>query len=81
MKKIAKENKLIIDELEVDVDFENRAIKNEGKNIMRKKWHHKIMNVKFRYNFIYPHFMVPFFTHNISILIFVNSISKIYIHF
>ena len=29
MKKIAKQNKLIIDELEVDVDFGNWVIKNE----------------------------------------------------
>ena len=51
MKKIAKENILIIDELEVDVDFGNWVIKNEGKNIMRKKWRHKIMNVKVRSRF------------------------------
>ena len=42
MKKIAKENKLIIDELEVDVDFGNWVIKNENGYIMRKKWRHKM---------------------------------------
>ena len=51
MKKIAKENKLIIDELEVDVDFGNWVNKNEDGYIMRKKWRHKIMNVKVRCRF------------------------------
>ena len=45
MKKIAKENKLIIDELEVDVDFENWISKNQNGCIMRKKWRHKIMQM------------------------------------